>query len=177
MISSGGITEVVILFATGEKLGEAVKEHSNIQAAVRRTMSFAPALDGTPSVQDMGRMNAEQRGAGQGVEASPAASKQVGCVTAPTQGRAGVTDDAKPGFCVMNVHTILGALAGTKQMAEAFPAEVREGDAEAAQPHVLLEQGLEDMNKTEKQDIDEATLEMASTEAVLAEAERTSPRK
>ena len=37
---------------------------------------------------------------------------------------------------------------------------------------MLLEQGLEDMNKTKKQDIDEATLEMASTEAVLAEAER-----
>ena len=116
MISSVSITEIVILLAAEEKLGE----------AVRRTMSFAPT-------QDMSATNAEPQDLGQGVETALIASRQVNCVTALFRGQVDPDGDAGPGYRTRNVHTVPDALAGIRGMEETSLVKVkmREDEAEA----------------------------------------------
>jgi len=157
--------------ATEKELLTTVEELSGAQTAIKKSMSFIQAQGGKMSAQDMETMNAVVQSLGLIVEASFVTPKQKDHIAALLQQHADAAEDAELGSRTKNVDAIMDTLADMEEKAEASLTEVRKGEAEAAQSHALLKQGLENEIKTAKQEKDESTSKVASTKGALAEAE------
>merc|ERR1719482_951898 len=125
------------------------------------------------STKDREMINAVVTSLGQIIEASFVTQKQKDHIASLLQQRADAEEDAELGSMGEGgVDAILSTLGEMEDKAETSLTEVRKGEAEAQQSHMLLKQGLENEIKNMKKEKDESTTRSASTAQKLAEAEK-----
>merc|ERR1719482_1971655 len=125
------------------------------------------------STKDREMINAVVTSLGQIIEASFVTQKQKDHIASLLQQRADAEEDAELGSMGEGgVDAILSTLGEMEDKAETSLTEVRKGEAEAQQSHMLLKQGLENEIKNMKKEKDESTSRSASTAQKLAEAEK-----